>query len=202
MVRRSLRIRTFLLCAVLVIAAFLVRSRWLPLVVLPLIHDDGPARADVAVVLAGDAYGYRIVKAGSLVKDGYVRQVLVSGPAYYATHESDLEIDYAVRWGYPREWFVSLPLTANSTREEAGIIVDELRRRGVHSFLLVTSNYHSARAGRIFRAAIRDTGGGLEMRVVASPDKNFTPDGWWTNREGQKTVFFEWSKSVAGAMGM
>lgn len=201
MVRRSLRLRLFFVCVVLAAAAFLARSRWLPWIARPLVEDDGAVKADLAVVLAGDAYGYRIEKAASLVREGYVPQILVSGPAYYGIHECDLAIAYAVSQGNPREWFVPLPLSAHSTKEESVIVLDELRRRQVHTFLLVTSNYHSARAGRIFRAALRDSAG-PSMRVIPSPDPYFQPDSWWTNREGQKALFFEWSKSVAGALGM
>jgi hypothetical protein len=40
------------------------------------------------------------------------------------------------------------------------------------------------------------------MRTVAAPDQFFRPDSWWRNREAQKTVFFEWSKTVATALGI
>lgn len=203
MVRRSSsRIRVFLLCLAFAVVAFLARSRWLPWLAYPLIEDDGPAKADLAVVLAGDTYGNRIEKAASLVRQGYVPQALVSGPAIYATHECDLAISFAVSKGYPAEWFIPLRHSALSTREEANIILPELRRRNVHSFLLVTSSYHSARAGRLFRASLRAWGGAPSMRVVASPAQYFRPDAWWQNREGQKTVFIEWWKALANAVGM
>ena len=87
---------------------------------------------------------------------------------------------------------------AHSTREEAGVIVADLRRRGVHRFLLVTSDFHTARAGRIYRAAAPD----LDVRVVAAPDRYFRADGWWRNREGQKVFLMEWMKTVANAVGI
>jgi hypothetical protein len=40
------------------------------------------------------------------------------------------------------------------------------------------------------------------MRVVAAPTRNFTTTGWWLNREGQKTVFLEWTKTVTGVFGI
>jgi hypothetical protein len=40
------------------------------------------------------------------------------------------------------------------------------------------------------------------MRTVTAPDEYFHPDSWWRSREGQKTVFFEWSKTVATALGI
>ncbi len=179
--------------------AAITHSWWLTGLGGLLVRDEGPARADIAVVLAGDFYGNRIVRAAELVKQGYVPQVLVSGPnMVYGFYECDLEIPFAVKRGYPENWFIRAPNEARSTREEAAAILPDLRRRGVHRFLLVTSNYHTARAGRIYRAAAPD----LQVRVVAAPDVSFQPDGWWRNREGQKTFFFEWSKTVANVFGM
>jgi uncharacterized SAM-binding protein YcdF (DUF218 family) len=63
---------------------------------------------------------------------------------------------------------------------------------------LVTSDYHTARAARIYRAAAPD----LDMRVVAAPDNYFRADGWWHNREGRKTFVVEWLKTVANALGI
>jgi uncharacterized SAM-binding protein YcdF (DUF218 family) len=174
---------------------------WLPWLGYPLIHDDGPAKADIAVVLAGDSYGHRIEAAAELVKQGYVPAVLVSGPYTYGIHESDLAINMMVRHGYPAQWFLPLPNDTHSTREEARAVLSDLRNRNVHSFLLVTSNYHSRRAASIFRAAERKMGGGPTFRVVTARDEYFSPDSWWRNREGQKTVLLEWTKTFATALG-
>jgi uncharacterized SAM-binding protein YcdF (DUF218 family) len=192
-----------LVLAVLVVVAFLTRTLWLPLAGYALIRDDGPAKADIAVVLAGDFYGHRIEKAAQLVKQGYVPQVLVSGPppGAYGKNEADLAVEFIVREGYPPQWFIPFPDRAHSTKEEAAFLLPELRRRNVHSFLLVTSDFHSARAARTFLAAERTMGYAPEMRVVTANDEFFRPDSWWRDREAQKTVFFEWSKTIAAALG-
>jgi hypothetical protein len=39
------------------------------------------------------------------------------------------------------------------------------------------------------------------MHVVAADDKYFSAHNWWKSREGQKAVFFEWTKTLATAMG-
>jgi uncharacterized SAM-binding protein YcdF (DUF218 family) len=172
---------------------------WLTALGRVLVRDEGPARADIAVVLAGDYYGNRVVRAAELVKQGYVPNVLVSGPnMLYGLCECDPEIAFAVRQGYPENWFIRAPNAAHSTREEAAAIVADLRGRGVHRFLLVTSDFHTARAGRIYRATAPD----LDVRVVAAPDRYFRADGWWRNREGQKVFLMEWMKTVANAVGM
>jgi uncharacterized SAM-binding protein YcdF (DUF218 family) len=193
------------LSAAAVLAATLVLARglWLPEIAAPLIHADPPAKADIAVVLAGDHSGFRILKGAELVRKGYVPAVLVSGPCgQYGLCESDYAIDFAVRNGYPREWFIALPHWALSTRTEAQVVLRELQARGVHSFLLVTSDYHTARSARLYAAAERASEYKPEMRVVAAPDKFFRVGSWWRDRESQKTVFFEWSKTVATMFGM
>ena len=194
--RAVILILTFI--AILTVTSFL----WLPAIGRALVHDEGPAHADMALVLAGDQSGYRILKAAELVKQGFVPAVLVSGPPYYAMNESDAAIDLAVKRGYPAAWFIGAPNPALSTREEARVMLEELQRRNVRSFLLVTSDYHTARSARIYRATERSLGGGPAMRVVAAPDKYFHTDSWWKSREGLKTVFMEWSKTVATAVGI
>lgn len=203
MAHRSLGFRLGLTLGVLVLLAVVAYPRYLPMLGYALVHDDGPAKADIAVVLAGDYRGHRIEKAAELVRQGYVGAVLVSGPAgFYGKHECDLAIPFAVGEGYPAEWFIAFPHAGLSTKEEAGNVLAELRRRHIRSFLLVTSTYHSARAARIFRAQARAAGGGPAMRVVAVPDEFFRPDSWWRNREAQKVCFFEWCKTFATIAGM
>jgi len=64
--------------------------------------------------------------------------------------------------------------------------------------IVVTNNYHTGRAGRIFRSLAPD----LTILVVAAPDEYFTPDRWWHDREGQKTFLHEWEKTVANELGI
>ncbi len=87
---------------------------------------------------------------------------------------------------------------ARSTRAEAAALLPEIRREGIRRLLLVTSNYHTRRAGRIFREAAPD----LTIVVVGAPDRNYTPQGWWRSREGQKTFVTEWEKTIAGWLGI
>jgi len=164
-----------------------------------LVTADEPFHADMIVVLAGDSYGHRILKGGELVKDGFAPKVLVSGaPGFYDLHESDLAIPFAVKRGYPADWFIPWTHEGLSTDEEAQSIVPELRRRHVHRLILVTSDYHSRRALRTFHGRAPD----IEMRMVAVPSEHFTPQGWWHTREGRKTFFLEWSKTFASLAGL
>jgi len=194
----------FALLLLLVLAiAVILHGLWMPALGWALVHDDGPAKADAAVVLAGDFNGFRIMHAAELLKNGYVPKILVSGPLMlYGRYESDLAIDFAVEKGCRREWFEPLHHQALSTAEEAKAIYPELQRRGIQHFLLVTSNFHTARAARIFRAEAAAEKLSIDMRTVASPDRYFHLDSWWREREGQKIFFFETAKTVATAVGL
>ena len=193
-------------CAGVLLALAATHAWWMTALGRLLVNDQGPAHADIAVVLAGDYYGNRVVRAAELVKQGYVPKVLVSGPdMLYGFYECDLEIPFAVKRGYPEGWFIREPNRARSTREEAAVVLADLRGRGVHRFQLVTSDFHTARAARIYRAQLqrlRATDPDLDMRVVAAPDKYFRADGWWRNREGQKVFVMEWLKTVANLAGL
>ncbi|HZS49773.1 MAG TPA: hypothetical protein VFA54_02855, partial [Bryobacterales bacterium] len=56
------------------------RHLWLREIGEFLVVSDAPQNADIAVVLAGDGFGRRILKAAELVRQGYVPRVLVDGP--------------------------------------------------------------------------------------------------------------------------
>ena len=179
--------------AVAAIVLYLARAPLLEAVGGYLVQADAPAKSDIALVLAGDGRGSRILTAAQLVRDGYAPTVLVSGPdGNYGLHECDMAIPFAVKAGYSESSFIHGENAARSTREEARAMVEVLRKMGSHHVLLVTSLYHTRRAARMFRQEAPD----LEFTVVAAPDKYFSVDSWWQNREGQKTAFYEWVKTI------
>jgi uncharacterized SAM-binding protein YcdF (DUF218 family) len=201
--RRGFRFQFVLLLLLLGAAVYLARDVWLGALGSALVRDEGAGKAEIAVVLAGDSWGYRLTKGAELVRQGYVPLVLVSGPpAFYDVNEADAAIHFAIVRGYPAEWFIPLYHTALSTRDEATAVLDALKQRNIHSALLVTSDFHSARAGRIFRGVERQRGGGPNLRVVASGDRFFSAANWWHNREGRKIAFMEWTKTLTSVFGI
>jgi uncharacterized SAM-binding protein YcdF (DUF218 family) len=190
--------RFLVLPALLLLAIPLTSDYWLRGAGSFLVRADEPAQAEYAVVLAGGGDGNRILTASELARRGLVRKVIVDGPkSGYGLRECDMAVDFAVKHGYPAEYFLKLPMDATSTQAEARYVMAELRRLGARSFLLVTSNYHTRRARTYFRELKN-----VDMRVIASPDEYFQPDSWWKTREGQKIVYMEWSKTVAAWLGM
>jgi uncharacterized SAM-binding protein YcdF (DUF218 family) len=164
-----------------------------------LVNAEPPRKSDVIFVLGGDSAGNRILKAASLVREGYAPHAIISGPGgFYGFHECDFAIPFAVKAGYPESYFVHFEHDARSTMEESAATVAELRRVGARSVILVTSDYHTRRAGKIFRAAAPD----IDWNVVAAPDPYFSARGWWRQREGRKIFVMEWTKTIAERVGL
>jgi uncharacterized SAM-binding protein YcdF (DUF218 family) len=162
-----------------------------------LVLDEPPVKADVVVVLGGDDFGMRTIKAAELVQAGYAPYALLSGPATLLSYESETMLAYAIQQGYPVSLFQQYQHDGSSTREEEALLATELQRRGVHRILLVTSNYHTRRASYLFHLLAP----WLEVHTVAAPDPYFTPGAWWRTRSGRKTFVLEWAKTVATGLG-
>ncbi|MBZ5634017.1 MAG: YdcF family protein [Acidobacteriia bacterium] len=196
--KRALRILALILAAVVVLG-LIFHEAVLAGLGSYLVNAEAPQKADIALVLAGDGEGNRILAAAQLARRGYVSKVLVSGPSgLYGYHECDLEIPFAVKAGYPESYFLHFENDAKSTQEEALEAIPRLHQLNAHKVLLVTSDYHTRRAGRIYRSAAPD----LQFIVVAAPDSSFTAGGWWHNRQGKKIAFIEWVKTVTEWFGI
>ncbi|MDZ4800748.1 MAG: YdcF family protein [Bryobacteraceae bacterium] len=198
--RRPAFLAVVLLLLVLAGLCLLTAPWWLAASARLLIQSDPPQHAQAILVLAGDQKGERVMKACELATAGLAPRVLVSGPTdIYGRNEANLAVEFAVKHGCPQSLLEPVAIQAFSTEEEASEFERELRARNITRLLIVTSNYHTARAGRIFR---RRLGNAVEVRMFAAPDRLFDPDRWWQSREGQKTAFYEWSKTVSMVVGL
>ncbi len=158
-------------------------------------EDDGAQKADCILVLGGDDFGKRIVRAGQLLRAGCAPYAIVDGPPSLIGHESDTTIEYAVQHGFPANLFqaVWLPPGVDSTSTEVEYVANNiLKPRNVKKVLLVTSNYHTRRSARFMRREVP----WLKVAVVPAPDPFFTPAGWWKTRNGKKTFLLEWTKTI------
>lgn len=163
-----------------------------------LVRGEDPVKADAAVVLGGDGSGDRTIKAAQLAQAGWVPVVLLSGPRALVRYESSDMLTYAEQRGYPVSLFEEIHHHSRSTRAEAAVVTAELRKRGMHRILLVTSLYHTRRAYALFHQAAPD----IEIHVIAAPDPDFTPATWWKTRDGWKIFVMEWGKTVATWLGV
>jgi uncharacterized SAM-binding protein YcdF (DUF218 family) len=162
-----------------------------------LVEEDPLQHAQAAVVLGGDQFGSRILKAGQLAQAGWVPIVIVSGPMLLDEHESDLTIPFAEHRGFDPSLFRAFPNRADSTRTESVAVGAYLREQHIDKIMLVTSNYHTRRAASLFRTLNPK----LQVIAVAAPDPDFDPGSWWTTRAGQKVFLLEWTKTINTKLG-
>ena len=164
-----------------------------------LVKEQAPAKADAIVVLGGDGFGTRILKASELAKQGYAPVVWVSGGVSLLGNEAADHIKYANDHGFSGLSYhpIALPAEDDSTVGEAAFMGKDLKAAGIKSIDLVTSNYHTRRADYLWHKE----NPWLQITVVGASDRYFTPDGWWKTREGQKTFLLEWLKTFASHLG-
>lgn len=189
---RALRIIT---AAVLIAGVvYLSFDYWAPGPAKFLIRTDPLESADLIVVLAGDGSGRRVQEGLHLLQSGLAPRMLVNGSySLYEARECDLGRDYAIARGGDPDAIEAFCMEADSTQDESMILDRELRSRGVRHAIIVTSDFHTARAGRIFR---KSTSGEVRYSFAASPTPGFDPDSWWRIRPGREIVVIEWIKTL------
>lgn len=161
-----------------------------------LVCSGTPQPADLILVIGGDFYGPRVVKAADLALQGYAPLVLITGPPYQRDRsEAEFAIDFLTSKGYPRRLFQSFGHHASSTIAEATVVGAELTRRQVHRVILVTASYHSRRADIVFRLFCP----GIHFISVSAPDPHYDPDHWWTDLTSRR-LFFSECKKIAGTV--
>ena len=181
----------FLMCCVgMFLVMYLARNPLLRLVGSFWIVDEEPRNSDVIVVLGDDNLrADRAARAAELFKSGFAPRVIASGRFLrpYAT-VSELEEHDLTEDGVPAAAVIRLAHNAADTREEAVAISRQLSEHGWKRVLLVTSNYHTRRSRYICERLFPP---GSILRVVAAPDSDYNPDGWWKTRKGLKLFFHE-----------
>lgn len=164
-----------------------------------LVQAEAPVRSDCLFVLAGDERGQRILKAIELYRQGFAPKVFVSGPqCCYGHTEDEMAISFAKRNGAADVPFIGLPHNARSTLSEGIVVLPELRKAGCLSVLVVTSDFHTRRAGNILRRVWP----GVTVHLASAPSLDYDASNWWTDRNYQKTFFFEWTKTVSDWIGL
>jgi uncharacterized SAM-binding protein YcdF (DUF218 family) len=161
-----------------------------------LIASDMPAPSDAILVLSGDNLrDERLLHAVGLWRSGLAPRIVLSATlADWQTTEDYAPWRHAMKLKIPSSAVVLAPHQADSTREEAGFLRSYLPEHGYASVILVTSNYHTRRAKKVFEKEWR--GSPLRFRVSGAPDYQFHPDGWWTHRVDSRTFFYEFSKTI------
>ena len=188
-----------LLCAVGVLGLL----RWGGYVLVS--SDSLPPHADVAIVLQGSVLGEiaRVAGAAQLLRQGTVAQALLSVPkqSYWGESVPDaarayIERNYGSAIG-DRVIFCETGPDVDSTEQEAEALRGCIQKEGWRKVVVVTSNYHTRRAGRIWRSVLKNAEPAIQLWVYGVDDPEFQPRGWWRKRLWAKTWFYEFTKLVA-----
>jgi len=155
-----------------------------------LVCSQAPQSADLILVLAGDFFGARVLKAAELVTKGYAPLVLISGTPYQGRPEGEVAIEFLAKQGYPTRLFESFAHNARSTIQEAVALRPELRRRHVQRVILVTSEFHSRRSSIVFGLFCP----GIHFISVPGLDPTYHPNSWWTDEHSRTLFYSEWEK--------
>jgi len=184
---RSLRGRKMLIAVLALIALWVAFAGRL------LVRSQDPQDPEALFVLSGDRFGERLQKGAEVAKSnsGPLLVFLRAGEIYdprkdAATYIRDLGVaDERVRF---------LP-AGNSTAEEAGIAAGVISRCKWKEVGVVTSPYHTRRAGWLFRRAVGDA---AQMRTIASKEP-FNAGKWWGDERDAEVMMLEWVKGVNSA---
>jgi uncharacterized SAM-binding protein YcdF (DUF218 family) len=184
------RFLCFLCLLCLLLALYLARRPLLGLAGSFWIIDETPAQADAIVVLGDDNFNAdRAARAAQLYRAGWASRVVASG-RYLRPYASiaELEAHDLEDRGVPAADVVRFTHKAENTREETAALAQLISSRGWKRILLVTSNYHTRRSQYL---AERQFPPGTTLRVVAAPDSDYDPQGWWRTRTGIKIFAHE-----------
>lgn len=171
--------------------------------------DPLPAHADVAIVLEGSLTGERVRLAGAmdLLRRGVAQRALITLPPISYWGEP---VPPAARRFLERQFgsdlaqrvdFCDAGPDVDSTRQEAEAINLCIREHGWTSVVVVTSNYHTRRAGIIWRKVMQKANPALQISVYGVTDPEFQADGWWRKRLWAKTWLMESTKLVWTELG-
>ena len=185
--RQRTALRVVLVLGALFVAWFVLAGRLLE-------STDEPVRSDAVVVPSGDVLGNRLVAgARALQQTGSGRLVVfVQEGGVYNQHQ--VAADFLEREGVDPARVRLVP-PGGSTAEEAGAFASLADRCGWGSAIVVTSPYHTRRAGFLFGRAL---GFPFVLRVLGNGEP-FDPWTWWSDDATTEEVVLEWTKMLVAS---
>lgn len=174
-----------LLLGLMLVVLYVARGPLLRFVGEEWIVDDPPQKVQAIVVLGGDTvFGDRVRRAADLYRSGWAPRIVLSGKSYRAYfNEVELMKSELTNLGVPSDHVIVAPHSGTSLLEEARALAPVLAHQHLRRIILVTSNYQTRRARRIFRTLYRDQG--LEVFLSAAPDPDFDAARWWQQPRGR-----------------
>jgi uncharacterized SAM-binding protein YcdF (DUF218 family) len=156
-----------------------------------LVATDDVGETGVVLALSGDPLGDRVHRAIDLAVEADAERIvffLDAGPRPESPAEiRRIAIDAGIHPDAIR--FIG---PVDSTAMEAGLAAGLVDRCHWQDLAVVTSPYHTRRAGWTFDRAVGDA---ATVQVVPSLEE-WDEVGWWRSQEGGRAVFREWAKGL------
>ncbi len=196
--RRSLAFIIF--CIMLVSVGIILKTTILSSFSNFLIRQDAPEKADLMVVLSGSAFD-RGNEGARLYKEGYAKHIICPGGNLEqlflilgdTVYESDLCKKNVIRNGVAHS-LVTVLHYGTSTREEADTILGYCKQHQIKKLIVVTSLFHTRRAGSVYKKRFAAEGITVLMRGAHASD--FDEDLWWQNEYGLIGLNNEYMKTL------
>jgi uncharacterized SAM-binding protein YcdF (DUF218 family) len=172
------------------------------------VDDPLPASADLGCVLNGESparvmEAARLYRAGAFplvfLPRGPVPQALLAGKRLGLPIAEEQEVNQAalLKLGVPANAVILGRSPAVNTADEAQQTAAVIAARGLSSLVVVTSPFHTRRAGIIFRRVLPE---GVAVHVAGSPYSESRPDRWWGTHRDRRDVFLEFQKLLLGSL--
>lgn len=174
-------------------------------------RQDPLVAVDAVIPLAGSEMD-RQLEAADLYKAGFARYIvltrghreqaveLLEERGIHVPDPTEIARDAFVQFGIPREAVIIPPLAHDNTAHEAQTLTRLAREHGWRHLLVVTSRFHTRRAGFAFRRAMQGTG--IEVSVRSTRYDTSDPEHWWRTRENIRWVLSEGPKFLAYVFGL
>jgi uncharacterized SAM-binding protein YcdF (DUF218 family) len=174
-------------------------------------HEDPLEHADAIFILAGSRLE-RPLEGVDLYKAGWAPLIVLSPgrpePAERLVRargiqfplESELQRDALIHLGVPASAILADDASVDNTAGEANLLRAMVIARHWHRVIVVTSKYHTRRAGFAFRRGLAGTGATPIMR--ASRYDPFDPAQWWRNRADVRFGGREWIALILYWLGL
>ena len=173
-----------------------------------LIVKDKLTQSDIILVLMGSP-GDRILEARDIYLQGYSKRIvfiedndpgrkeLKKEAGILLPNDAFRNKELAIKLGIPDSSIFILPGDANSTLEEAKILVQYIKENpSLDSIILITSSYHSRRAGIIFGNELDKCHNDIKLFVTPSKYTDFKSEKWYSDRQSRKIVMLEYIKLI------
>lgn len=176
------------------------------------LHAEDPLQhADAICVLAGTRME-RQLEAADLYRERWARRIVLTedgpDPGIVALQHRGLRFptnaeiarDVLVKLGVPADAIILVRDIHDSTAHEAHTFRKLAESGGWRRIVVVTSKYHTRRAGFAVRRELK--GSGIDVIMRGSRYDPSDPEHWWRTRGGMRWAASETQKLIVYALGL